>query len=264
MALFSGSFCCCFATILTVVLTYTSYQPPPCLGRPPTRRCSLCGRAVPHLSLHRPSPSVAGYVRWASGHRHDHRYDQGVVAPCRPVWSRDGDPGLRGSFDVATAAQAAERNVNKRYQLIARVRSCCHRHPVIMSVHLQSSDVSTSGHFCASTTTLSRCVTTVESTCCVSRRRGTTPTAPSSVVCAAPATTSSTDRVHAPAPLTTTMAASSSCQPPTSVCRPLPSLNRPASNSSVLKLPLEVPPSSSSFFIDPAARRCSRSSSTAG
>ena len=78
------------------------------------------------------------------------------------------------------------------------------------------------------------------------------------------ATTSSIDRVHAPLTTTcpSTMAASSSCQPPTSVCRRLPSLNRPASNSSVLKLPLEVRPSSSSFFIDPAPRRCSRSSST--
>ena len=58
------------------------------------------------------------------------------------------------------------------------------------------------------------------------------------------------------------MAASSSCQPPTSVCRRLPPLNRPASNSSVLKLPLEVHPSSSSLFIDPAPRQCSRSSLT--
>jgi len=47
----------------------TSYQPPPCLGRPPTRCCSLCGRAAPHLSLHRLSPSVTGYERWAFGHR---------------------------------------------------------------------------------------------------------------------------------------------------------------------------------------------------
>ena len=74
------------------------------------------------------------------------------------------------------------------------------------------------------------------------------------------ATTWSTDRVHAPLTTTcpSTVAAFSSCQPPTSVCRRLPSLNRPASNSSVLKLPL----SSSSFFIDPAPRRCSRSSSS--
>ena len=35
-----------------------------------------------------------------------------------------------------------------------------HRHPVITSVHLQSSDVSKSGHFCASTTTSSSCVET--------------------------------------------------------------------------------------------------------
>ena len=41
-----------------------------------------------------------------------------------------------------------------------------------------------------------------------------------------------------------------------------PSINRPPSKSSVLKVPLEVRPSSSSFFIDPAPRRCSRSSST--
>ena len=86
--------------------------------------------------------------------------------------------GRRPMFDVAAAALAAERNVNKRYQLIVRVRSRRHRHPAIMSVHLQSSDVSTSGHFCASTTTSSSCVATVESTCCVSPRRGTTPTAP--------------------------------------------------------------------------------------
>ena len=59
----------------------------------------------------------------------------GLWAPCRPVWSRDGDPGLR-FVDVAAAALAAERNVNKHYQLIGRVRSRRHRHPVIMSVHL--------------------------------------------------------------------------------------------------------------------------------
>ena len=100
-----------------------------------TRCCSLCGRAAPHLSLHRLtayhlhrlSPSVTGYER------------------CRPVWSRDGESQSWGSFDVAAAALAAERNANKRYQLIGRVRSRRHRHPVIMSVHLQSSDVSTSG-----------------------------------------------------------------------------------------------------------------------
>ena len=57
--------------------------------------------------------------------------------------------GRPAMFDVAAAALAAERNVDKRYQLIGRVRSRRHRHPVIMSVHLQSSDVSTSGHFCA-------------------------------------------------------------------------------------------------------------------
>ena len=177
-------------------------------------------------------PSVTGNVRWASGHRR------------------------RGSFDVAAAALAAERNVNKRHQLIGRVRSRRHRHPVIIPVHLQSS---MSGHFSASTTTSSSCVVTVESTCCVSPKRGTTPTAPSSVVCAAPARTSSTDCVHKPMTTTclSTMVASSSCPPPTSVCRRLPSLNRPPFNSSVLKLLLEVRPSSSSFFIDPAPRRCS-------
>jgi len=49
---------------------------------------------------------------------------------------------------------------NNRYQLIGRVRSRRHRHPVIMPVHLQSSDVSTCGHFSASTTTSSSCVAT--------------------------------------------------------------------------------------------------------
>ena len=88
-----------------------------------------------------------------------------------------------------------------------------------MSVHLQSLGVSTSGHFCASTTTSSSCVATVESTCCVSPRRGTTPTAPSSVVRDGPAT----DRVHAPLTTTcpSTMAASSSCQPPTVSLSPI-------------------------------------------
>jgi len=78
-------------------------------------------------------PSVTGNVRWASGRRR------------------------RGSFDVAAAALAAERNVNKRHQLIGRVRSRRHRHPVIIPVHLQSS---MSGHFSASTTTSSSCVAT--------------------------------------------------------------------------------------------------------
>ena len=106
-----------------------------------------------------------------------------LFSPTGTSYQRPPCLGRPAMFDVAAAALAAERNVNKRYQLIGRVRCRRHRHPVIMSVHLQSSDVSTSGHFSASTTTSSSCVGTVESTCCVSPRRGTTSTAPSSVVC---------------------------------------------------------------------------------
>ena len=199
-----------------LLFTPTSYQPPPCLGRPPTRRCPLCGRAAPHLSLHRPSPSVTGYVRWASGHR---------AAQCGHVTVTQG----WGSFDAAAAALAAERNVNKRYQLIGRVRSCRHRHPVIFQF-ICSPWMSRM----LNVRSLLRKYDDVVELCRdrrISPRRGTTLRAPFSVVCAGPATTSSTDRVHAPLTTTcpSTMAAAS--------CRRLPSLNRPpSSNNSFLGL----------------------------
>ena len=248
---FLGVSAAVFATILTVVHTYVISTA--AMSGPATYSTLLALRPRGATPVSPPPQPVC-----------DRLCTLGLWAPCRPVWSRDGDPGLR--FVRRRCCRAGRRA--KRKQTLSADPTCpqlsspAPNDDVSKSVHLQSSDISTSGHFCAITTTSSRCVATVESTCCVSPRRGMTPTAPSSVVCYGPAT----DRVHAPLTTTcvSTMAASSSFPPPTSVCRRLPSLNRPPSNSSVLKLPLEVPPSSSSFFIDPAARRCSRSSSTAG
>ena len=56
------------------------------------------------------SPSVTGYVRWASG--------QG--APCLPVWSRGGDPGLR--FVRRRGCRASRRA--KRKQTLSADRKC--------------------------------------------------------------------------------------------------------------------------------------------
>ena len=98
-----------------LLFTPTSYQPPPCLGRPPTRCCSFCGCAAPHLSLRRLSPSVTGYVRWASGHR---------AAQCGRC---DGDPGLR--FET------------KRNQTLSADRTCPQPSSPAPSDHVSSSAV---------------------------------------------------------------------------------------------------------------------------
>ena len=121
-----------FTTIFTVVLTYiisTVAVPGPATY---SMLLALCQRGATPIS---PPPQPVDRLRTL-----------GLLAPCRPVWSRDGDPGLR--FVRRRGCRAGRRA--KRKQTLSADRTCRsrrHRHPVIMSVHLQSSDVSTSAHF---------------------------------------------------------------------------------------------------------------------
>jgi len=93
LALFSGSFCCCFTTIFTVVLTYVISTGATPVSPPPQPVC-------------------------------DRLRTLGLWTPCLPVWSRDGDPGLRfvRRRGYRAGRVAADRNVNKSYQLIGRGR----------------------------------------------------------------------------------------------------------------------------------------------
>ena len=130
---FLGVSAAVFTTIFTVVPTYIISTA--AVSGPATYSMllALCPRgATPISPPHQP-------VR-------DRLRTLGLWAPCRPVWSRDGGPVLR--FVRLRGCRAGRRA--KRKQTLSADRTCRsrrHRHPVIMSVHLQSSDVSTSAHF---------------------------------------------------------------------------------------------------------------------